>query len=259
MIPTSYDWNKLQAELELARQIQFSLLPKVLPNVQGLDLWASSQAATAVGGDYYDFISKPDTPLTVVIGDISGKGVPAALLMNITRSIIRSVANEQHRPTPGEIISRANALLYDDFTRANMFATVFIGRYQPGSRLVSYANAGHSPIIYRAAHRKAVLLKADGPPLGIYNNSFSKERRLNLHGGEVLVAGTDGLSEARNTEDQQFGHWRLLELIDSLYEQPARIIGESLQASVWEFTGNRKQDDDQTLIVMKWADIRTLD
>lgn len=243
--------TKLQTEMELAHRVQLNLLPRKLPVVSGIDLWADSRPASQVGGDFYDYFYRDGRPFTFTVGDISGKGLPAALLMAMTRTVIRAKTNDLPTPTPEIIVGRSNEELYDDFTDVNMFATVFVGQYNAAKRELLYANAGHSPVIFCPLGGKAQLLEADGTPVGILSTSLSKNQKLDFEPGDLLVVATDGLSEAHNTKDEMFGYERLLNLTQSLAEKPAREIVESLSHTIQEFSAGKQQDDDQTLIVLK--------
>ncbi|HNB52901.1 MAG TPA: SpoIIE family protein phosphatase [Anaerolineales bacterium] len=241
---------RLQTEMELARQVQLNLLPHKPPQIQGLDLWAASRPALRVGGDFFDFFLKTG-PLTFTVGDISGKGLPAAILMSMTRTIIRSKANDIPTPTPKQIVSRANDELYDDFTEVNMFATVFVGQYDPNTRGLTYANAGHSPVIYRASNTNAQLLEADGTAVGVLPTSFSQDHALSFAPDDLLILGTDGLNETQNEKQEMFGYSRLLEIINAVAHLSAEKIGTALFEAVTHFSGTQPQFDDQTLMIIK--------
>jgi phosphoserine phosphatase RsbU/P len=243
--------TRLQTEMELAHRVQSNLLPQRPPTIQGLDMWASSQPASEVGGDFYDFIAKPGRPFTFTVGDVSGKGMPAALLMAMTRTVTRNTSNSTPVPTPGMVIGHANQDMYDDFNEVSMFATIFVGQYDSGRKELLYANAGHSPVIYCPAGGKAHLLEADGTALGIFPESLSQDQRLYFEPGDLLIVGTDGLNEARNAQDEMFGYGRLVDLVESLAALPAHAIGDHLYSTVHDFSGSQPQDDDQTLVVIK--------
>jgi phosphoserine phosphatase RsbU/P len=245
--------TRMSAEMELAHQVQLNLLPQQPPSILGLELWASSRPASQVGGDFYDFIAKPGVPFTFTVGDVSGKGMPAALLMAMTRTVTRNKTNSNPAPTPQMVIGHANEDMYDDFTDVSMFATMFVGQYNPGNKQLLYANAGHAPVIYCPAGGKAHLLEADGTALGIFPQSLSEDQSLSFEAGDVLVVATDGLNEARNGRDEMFGYDRLIDLVESCARLPASAIGDHLYQSVNEFSGDHPQDDDQTLVVLKGA------
>jgi sigma-B regulation protein RsbU (phosphoserine phosphatase) len=245
---------RLQAELEMAQRIQRRLTQETPPHLPELDIWAASKPASLVGGDFYDFIPRLNQPFTFVVGDISGKGMPAALLMAITRTVIRTETNVVPLPTPSAIVSRSNQELFDDFTRVSMFATIFVGQYDTVDCSLVYANAGHSPVIFCPAGGEADLLRADGTALGVLQTSMSQDHSLRLKPGDVLVVATDGLNEARNVQDMRYGYNRLLELTQSLAHRPAREIADALNGSVRDFSNGVSQEDDQTLMVLKFLD-----
>lgn len=251
LFQANLEQTRLETEMKLAQRVQLQLLPQNPPSVEGLELWAESQPASRVGGDFYDFIVKKNQPLTFAVGDISGKGMPAALLMAMTRTVLRTQSNTLPVPTPETLMRRSNEDLYDDFTEVSMFATVFIGQYSPRSRQLIYANAGHSPVIYCPAGQSAYLLEADGAPIGILPTSLSLDQHMNFKAGDVLVIATDGLNEARNSKDDMFGYDKLLRLIESLAHKSAAEIAEALYSAVARFSDGTMQDDDQTMIVMK--------
>ena len=167
-----------------------------------------------MGGDFYDFVAQPDRPFIFSVADVTGKGMAAALLMTMTRTAIHSKASFMPKPTPEIVMKNANEDLYEDFLQVGMFATAFIGQYQPHSQKLLYANAGHSPVIYRPVGGRARLLEADSTPIGVLQVSLCKNHQVPLGQGDVLVVATDGFSEARNPDDEMFGYDRLLDLVD---------------------------------------------
>lgn len=255
MYQANLEQARLQTEMELAQRVQLQLLPQKPPKVAGLDLWAASKPASRVGGDFYDFVAHRGQPFSFAVGDISGKGMPAALLMAMTRMMIRSKLNVDPTPTPEAVLDSANEELYADFTDVSMFATVFIGQYYAQKRELMYANAGHSPVIYYPAGGEAHLLEADGTPMGILPVSLSANQRLVFKPGDVLVVGTDGLNEARDQNEKMFGYNRLMRLVESLADKSAEEIAQGLYTAVSDFEQGTLQDDDQTLVVLKCTDL----
>jgi sigma-B regulation protein RsbU (phosphoserine phosphatase) len=253
MFHVNMEMARLQPELELARHVQLSLLPRQAPVVCGLDIGFLARPASHVGGDFYDFIDHPNQPFTFVVGDISGKGMPAALLMAMTRAVIRNEVGGDTRLSPERILSRSNTGLYDDFTELAMFATLFVGQYDPSSHKLTYASAGHSPVIFAPAGKNAHLLIADGTAIGILPKSFSRDQHLWLDPGDVLVVGSDGLSDARNQNNELFGYVRLLDLVESLTDKPARDIADGLLEKITGFAEGAPQEDDQTIVVIKYS------
>lgn len=242
---------RLQTELEMAQRVQAQMLPQHIPQIDGLEIAAGALAALQVGGDLYDFIEQPGQPFMFMIGDVSGKGMSAALLMSATRTLVRSRAKMTPAPSPAEIMAGLNEALYDDFTELSMFATTFVGQYSSETRELCYANAGHSPIIYRPAGGKSVLLEADAPPIGVLPMSLCEDHIIPFGVGDLLVVLTDGFSEARDPNDQLFGYERLLQQIDGIADQWAEAIAVDLFNAVATFSAGHAQDDDQTLIVLK--------
>lgn len=247
----SLEQRKIQSELDLARRVQVRLLPQQVPSMPGLDIYAQSRPARQIGGDFYDFIYQPNRPLMFAVGDVSGKALSAALLMTMTRTAIHSKASYMPNPTPELVMRNSNEDLFDDFLQVGMFATAFIGQYQPQSRTMLYANAGHSPVIYCPAGGTPSLLGADSPPIGVLSTSMCKNHVVALHPGDVMVVATDGFNEARSPDERMFGTDRLLNLVAISMELPARAIGEILLTAVDAFGLGRPQDDDQTLMVIK--------
>lgn len=240
---------RLQAEMELAQSVQLNLLPGRAPQVPGLQLWARSKPASQVGGDFYDFAHDGLQPFTFAVGDVSGKGLPAALLMAMTRAVIRAYLKARPNLKPDAVVGRTNSALYSDFAHVGMFATLFVAQYDPARQEIVYANAGHSPVIYCPAGEPPQLLVADGTALGILPTSFSNNQRLRLRQGDLLVVATDGFSEAWNAQQELYGYERLLALVEENTASPASEIGHRLYRAVETFSS--VQSDDQTLLVVK--------
>ncbi len=242
---------KLKAELDLTASIQLQLLPQKLPSIAGLDLYAHSRPAKRVGGDFYTFNTHGTGHLVLTIGDVSGKGLPAALLMNMTRTVLHGVARFIPLLHPKAVLSRVNEDLYDDFTEVGMFVTACVGCYDPATRQLLYANAGHSPVVYCPINGSARILQADGPAIGVLPMMQSENASLRFDSGDVLVLATDGLNEAQNSSGELFGYERLRILIEELRHCSAKDIAEGLFERITCFAEGCDQFDDQTLIVMK--------
>lgn len=248
-----FDQAKLRTEMELARRVQLDLLPRTLPVVQGLDIYANSRPAYQVGGDFFDFIQAEGRPFIFSAGDVTGKGLSAALLMTMTRSALHSKAQFMPSPTPEAVMRQSNEDLYNDFTRVGVFATVFVGQYEPGSQKMVYANAGHAPVIYRPHDGEPVLLRADSTAIGILPVNPSRNQVLRMAPNDLLIVATDGFSDVRDPSDDLFGIDRLMELVDRLHAGTAREIAAGMFEEADRFGHGRQQDDDQTLIVIKGA------
>ncbi len=241
--------ERLKTEMLLARDVQVHLLPQTSPTHPGLEIAARSNSAHQVGGDFYDFLMQPGETFSFMIGDVAGKGVPASMLMAMTRTLMRSKARTLYKPQPIDIIESVNNELYDDFTEVGMFATAFLGSYDNREKMLSFANAGQSPVIYRPADGCARLLVADGTALGVLPSCLCANQSLRLADGDLLVASTDGFSEAMNSDGEMFGCERLLGLVDSLAECSASEIVSRLYTAVAAFSDT--QHDDQTVVVLK--------
>jgi sigma-B regulation protein RsbU (phosphoserine phosphatase) len=243
--------TSLKSEFEMARRVQLSLLPQNAPQVDGLDIWVASKPASLVSGDFYDFFEPSKRPFNFTVGDISGKGLPAALLMSMIHNVLRDSSQSLAETTPESILLRTNSRVYDDFVRAGMFATVFCGQYNQEHQELLYANAGHSPVIYYDSCGKARLLKADGTALGILPESQSHDQHLKLQNGDVIVVATDGLSDANNPQGERFGYDRLLNCVEMLGSRSSQDIVKGLFSAIEEFSAGASQTDDQTIFVMR--------
>jgi sigma-B regulation protein RsbU (phosphoserine phosphatase) len=245
------DQARLKAELNVAADIQNRLLPHRLPYVAGLDIYAQSMQAKQVGGDFYDYVIQPGNRVVLTVGDVSGKGMSAALMMAVTRTVMRTRALALPPPSPGSILTDANDDLYDDYTEVNMFTTVFVGGYNPETRNLQFANGGHSPVIYCPANEKAYLLRADNMPMGILKGNNYENSTVTFNIGDVLVIGTDGFSEAINNQHEMYGYDRLLTLVEEHAHESAEAIASAMFSAIDVFSGDQPQNDDQTLMVVK--------
>jgi sigma-B regulation protein RsbU (phosphoserine phosphatase) len=249
---------KIEAELELAQKVQLSLLPRQAPQVMGLDVYAASRPARHVGGDFYDFYTAAAGAVqgvTFAVGDVSGKGMPAALLMAMTRTALRVVTSSMAAErTPQEILSSANTDLYDDFSEVGMMASVFVGQYDAEQRRLTFANAGHSPVILLAAGGPAQLLVADGPMVGVLPQSLAENQTIPFGPGSVLAVLSDGFNEAVDGGGEFFGIERLEQFLAAAAHLPAAEIGRQVFREIERFTGERPQHDDQTLVILKGID-----
>ncbi len=240
---------RIQTEIELARSVQTRLLPSKPMQIEGYDICGESRPAFEVGGDFFDFFSAPNTPFVFALGDVSGKGLSAALVMTMSRTAIRSAA--AFAPSPLTIMKLANHNLYDDFTELDKLTTVFIGKCDPESERIIFANAGHSPVVYTDRETHAVMLEADAPPLGVLPTYIGASGRVDMPPGSVLIIATDGFVEAENEADEMYGYNRFLETIDSIKHLSAAQIVQTLYDTLNAFRGSVPQGDDQTIIVIK--------
>lgn len=251
LVQVNVEQSKLLAEMELAREVQSRLLPTSTPAIPDLDVWAASRPASQVGGDFYNFSLDLDDAFTFFIGDVSGKGVPAALLVSMTQAALNSELNSMNGHSPHRILDSSNLKLYEDFNKVGMFATVFIGRYDLSTHQLCFGNAGHSPVVFSPSGEESYLLKADSMPIGIMSTRDSGDQSLVFGKGDVVVIGTDGLVDAQNKDKKRFGYDRFRKTIESLSHRTPREIGEDLISIVDEFTAGEFQGDDQTIVVLK--------
>lgn len=240
--------ERMRRELEIAAEIQTGLLPRTVPQIAGVDLAGASRPATEVGGDFFDFLTTSEGCVSVILGDVTSKGVPAALFMAVTRSILRAAL--PHFETPQNALARLNADLYQDLSSASMFVTLFVAHYDPLSGLVTATNAGHSPV-FLCQSGQVALWEADGPLIGVLPDLISEDQTRRLAPGDILVAMSDGFNEARNSEGEMLGLEPLVETIAARAAQPAVAIKSALLETVARHTQGRPLDDDQTIVVLK--------
>jgi serine phosphatase RsbU (regulator of sigma subunit)/anti-sigma regulatory factor (Ser/Thr protein kinase) len=245
----------MEQELRVARLIQQTLLPKEIPAIEGWQLAAYYQPARAVGGDFYDFIPFEDGKLGLVIGDVTDKGVPAALVMATTRSILRGAAKQSS--SPGKILEQANDLLYPDIP-PKMFVTCLYALLDPATGRLRYANAGHD-LPYRRHGSQVEELRAIGMPLGLMPGMRYEEKEIVLEPGERVLFYSDGLVEAHNPQREMFSFPHLRELMG--LPQPAgseTSLIDFLLAELHRFTGDGwEQEDDVTLVTLERAAVTT--
>ncbi|MEM7802160.1 MAG: PP2C family protein-serine/threonine phosphatase [Chloroflexota bacterium] len=244
--------TRLEAEAQMARTVQMQLLPSKPPTVRGLDIYAQSKPASQVGGDFYVFMPNAELP-TFVLGDVSGKGMPAALLMTMLRSAFKSagrVHKNRNTLTP-DILNEINKGMYEDFSSVEMFATGVVAAFDIKNRELMYSNAGHSPVIYCPHNAPPEILPANGPAMGVVDFDIAGLDSVTLNPNDLFIICTDGFNEAWNDDGEMYGYDRLLELISSKRDLSAMEIAIDLYLAIEDFSGSRQQDDDQTLIVIK--------
>jgi predicted ester cyclase len=208
--------ERAEQELLVARRIQQALLPRAVPVLEGWEIAPHYQPAREVGGDFYDFLLLPHGRVSLVIGDVSGKGVPAAVLMASTQSVLRAVA-QRGGAGPGQVLAEANEILCT-YIPPNMFVTCFYAILDPESGHLVYANAGHSLPCCRHEHAEATDLSARGMPLGLMAGMGYEEKETILEAGDCALFYSDGLVEAHNPQGEMFGTPRLRGLLSELPE-----------------------------------------
>ena len=239
--------ERVEQELQVARRIQHALLPKEVPTLEGWEISPFYLPAREVGGDFYDFLELPNGHLGIVVGDATGKGVPAALVMASARSTLRAVA--QGSNSPGEVMSRANDPLVIDIP-PNMFVTCFYATLDPESGHLVYANAGHDLPYLRRRGGDADELRARGMPLGLMPGMSYEEREVELDAGESVLFYSDGLVEAHDSKGEMFGFPRLRALVAEHGEEGS--LEEALLEQLYSFVGEGwEQEDDITLLTLR--------
>lgn len=248
---TTAEKTRLIKELEIAKGIQRSFLPEKEPDISGIDIAASNVAATEVGGDFYDFIPIAKDQWGLTIADVAGKGVPAALFMALSRTLVR--ASTTGNPNVSESIEKANELICAD-AKTGMFVTLFYAILDAKKKRLRYVNAGHNPpLLLKQQKGNTVLLKAKGIALGVIENIELEEEEIQLEKGDLITLFTDGVTEAINQKEEQFGQQRLLTLIEENRGLSACEIISKIEAEVTAFSGGQPQFDDITLMIIKIA------
>jgi len=247
--------ERLQREMQVAQEIQQTLLPKSVPDLEGFEIGYLYRAAKEVGGDYFDFIDVDDRTKGVVVADVSGKGVPGSLVMTMIRTALRMEARGNR--SASDVMSKMNSFVTEDM-RKGMFVTMFYVVLDSINRAVSYASAGHNPmILYRGGQDATYFLKPKGIPVGInasdqdlFRKTISVEK-LTLRQDDMLVIYTDGITEAMNPSRDQFGEARLLASIKRHGHRSAQEFADALNEEIHEFTAGALQNDDITLVAIK--------
>jgi sigma-B regulation protein RsbU (phosphoserine phosphatase) len=265
--------ERLDRELEIGADIQLRLLPRQCPEIEGVELAALCKTASRVGGDYYDFIpanydqlrpkkqdgkevtddKKASVPWSVVIGDVMGKGVPAGLIMTMTRGMLRAEVLNRH--TPARILQHLNRVMYADLENSHRFVTLFYSEYDPQTQILSYCNAAHNPpLLWQASTHELIRLDTGGMLIGLEADSQYEDAQVQLTPGDTIIYYTDGLTDAANQSGDRFGEENLTqafqwacehsnspqEILDYLFEQAQQFIGST-----------NRNGDDMTLVVMQ--------
>ena len=253
LLDTTREKERIESELNIARDIQRGLLPKIFPpfpdNPQ-IDLHAALTPARHVGGDLFDFYFLDDRRLLFVVGDVADKGVPSALFMAITKTLVKSASNQED--DPAQMMVRVNEALSTDNPRA-MFVTLFIGVLDIQTGDLDYVNAGQNPPILLPARGEATLMREiSGPPVGVMAGIEYRQLKLRMAPGDSLVVYTDGVTEAMDADNMEYGTARLLALAETLRGQQAVRVANDVLDDVWHHVDGAVQSDDLTLLCLKW-------
>lgn len=243
--------HRFEAELEAAGRIQESLLPRTVPQLPGLSISVSCSMAAQIGGDYYDFLITPRGSLALAIADVSGKGLPAALLMVAMRTLWRARILEDHQPD--EVLNNLGIDQTFGFEQHDQFVTMISASYDLGTHTLTFANAGHWPPLVYIENRGVDDFLPIGPgfmPLGLDPSEQYQAHSLDLHPGSLVVLFSDGIIDAINPSGERFGEGRLRELILKSRRLSSDEIRDAVATTIFEFCRGR-QEDDQTLVVLK--------
>ena len=240
--------KRLQGQLEVARQVQLELLPARDPQLAGYDISAYNFPTEEVSGDYYDWVKIYEDQLGIVIADVSGKGVPAAILMAFLRASLRAATHIGYATNIS--MAKVNYLLWESIER-NQFVTAFHGILDASNRTLSYSNGGHNPPVLMKASGEIQFIDYGEQPLGMFPQTRYHQYHLLLEPGDVLVLYTDGATEAQNPGGEEFGRDRLVEAVKKNYHQPAREMIASLQLAILDWTAHAGSSDDVTFFIIK--------
>ena len=256
LISTMGDWfteegvEQLASHLEAAAMIQQNLIPKQAPNVPGFDIAGFLRSSMTVSGDFYDFIPLDDNRLGIAIADVRGKGIPAALLMVMIRTILRLICREE--TSPAAALKRINDLLAID-TDPDLFATMVYGILDSATNTFTYSSAGHCyPLHLKNGGTEVNELKEGGMLLGTFGHALFESEMIPLAQGDELLLYTDGVTETERQADETFyGEERLAALLQSSSDQPAETLCQTIETALFDFSGTDHRDDDVTIVVIK--------
>ena len=238
----------LQNELDVASNIQQSILPTELPRESDYQMFGSMKSARNVGGDFFDVVRLPDRRVGLAIADVSDKGVPAALFMMSTRTLLKGAAIGAINP--GDVMETVNQLLCED-NEAAMFVTLLYAVFDPETGRLTYANGGHNPpLIVHADNTSTLLPPTEGLALGLLPDYEYQQKTVTVEPGESLILYTDGVTEAMNADEEEFGVERLQQIFKGSYPREAYAITQSIFDAVDEFAGDTPQSDDVTCLTL---------
>lgn len=245
--------ERLKKEMEIAAKVQLSLLPKEEPNIPGYDISSLSIPAVEAGGDYYDFVKLSNNKLGIAIGDVSGKGIGAAIYMTLTKGILQAHAEENI--SPANVLVKVNRLLYKTIEK-NSFVSMFYAILDINNNTITYSRAGHNPGILCSQQSGGTrLLLSKGMALGLEEGSIFastlNEETIQINSGDVFVLYTDGFTEAMNEKHELFGEDKLINLIELNKSLRTKEIVNLILKEVKKFTDNYPQNDDMTIVVLK--------
>jgi sigma-B regulation protein RsbU (phosphoserine phosphatase) len=240
-------------EIEVAREVQERLFPQRLPAIQGVDIAGACRTVFGVGGDYYDAFEFGEGCLGLAIGDVSGKGISAALLMASLRACLRTMTRTTSSKLT-QLMSHLNRLIYEA-SAINRYATFFFGSFDPGASRFDYVNAGHNPpVVLRKSPNGSyewIRLDCDGPVVGLLPEASYEQGSVVIHPGDLLIAYTDGVSEAMNSADEEWGEEAMIVAAEQASDRNAEEIVKAIFAAADVFSAGASQHDDMTVLVMR--------
>jgi sigma-B regulation protein RsbU (phosphoserine phosphatase) len=241
--------RRLESELELSQIVQRALLPQRVPDIRGVELAAFSRPSEIIGGDYFDFFQFRDGTHGLVIGDVSGHGVSAGMLMSSLQTAIRTIAPDTD--SPAEILERINRF-YIHNIHFTTFVTVFLARFDLTTMTLTYINAGHNPPAVRRRETSEIhWLRPTAPAIGIAEHFQPRMETIGFSRGDSLLLYTDGVTEVLDSGNREFGQARLAELIQQHADRPAPDLLQAVRQAVTAFGGNRPLVDDVTMVALK--------
>jgi PAS domain S-box-containing protein len=244
--------ERLQKEIDIAMRVQNSMAPKWLPELDGFEFAARNIPARYLSGDFYDFVSIDEKTYELALGDISGKGIPAALLTLSLRTSIRDESTPfPFMVTPPEILNEVNKEKYEELSRMDFFVTLFLAQLNHQG-IFSYASAGHGEaLIFKRASGEIASLPATGLPIGVLEDEAYQYDAFILRPGDVVVIFSDGITEASNIREEQFGLERLKEVVKQNAACSPKEMTDCIEAAVLEFSEGHEQDDDISIMIVK--------
>jgi phosphoserine phosphatase RsbU/P len=239
--------RRMEEQLAVASQIQRRLLPQVNPMLPHYQIYGVNRTCYQIGGDYYDFITKKDDRLAIIIADVAGKGIGAALLMAAFQASIRTLV--QTEKDPATLMARLNQVMKEN-APPNKYITVFYAELDTSSNSLEYVNAGHNPPIF-LSNDKTSFLEACGPVIGILPQAHFESKRLSIESNDMVILYTDGVTECRNPEDEEFGEDGVIQFLKKNSNSTMEDLAGMLENHIREFTHNAPPLDDSTLVLLK--------
>ena len=253
LLKESFERERMEEELRIARDVQLRLLPDSTPKYNNIPIESLTITAYEVGGDYYDFLNFTDNHMGIIIGDVSGKGTSAAFYMAEAKGIVQALSKTFQKPR--DLLIRTNEILYQTLKRKS-FISMLMASLDCNTNILSFARAGHCPLLYYNSKRqKATLLQPEGIGVGLEKGDIFtkklKEEKIKCQPGDIIVFYTDGLSEARNHSGEEYGDERLRTLIETNAHKTALELKNLVIDSILTFLNGRSLSDDLTLLLVK--------